>query len=105
MTPSIEKIDESKNFITYREITSGIKICLDRDQIKMALGRFQVYRKIDYTTDFYTNLFRLINIADEQNFLKIMAGFPAETIIYLLWKESGKPDTKFIDDTRKRIEQ
>ena len=103
MTISVEKLEESKNFINYREMSTGIRLCLEREQLQTALCRFKLYRRIANLTDFYTNLYRLMDMADEKNLLNFLVGFTAETVIYILWSQSKLKETKFIEKLEKEL--
>ena len=103
MTTLIEKLAESKDLITYREIESGLTICLKREDLIAALRRFKLFRRVASHSDFYTNLFHLINLADRPNLLKFITGFPAESIIYILWRQSKLQDSKFTERLEKEL--
>jgi hypothetical protein len=91
MLPIIIKKDETKNFLNFEEVTTGLKICLIKSDFNKAIERFKRWKDHD-STNFYHGLFNLMCHADDNNKLKFLVGFPAETTVYLLWQQTK--DTK-----------
>ena len=81
----ITKINETKNFLNFKEKISDLEICLMKEDYKRALTRFMYWKKNTNSTNFTAQLFNLICKADDLNKINFLKGFPAETIIWLLW--------------------
>ena len=104
MNPKIQLIDKTKNFIDFIEIESGVKFCLNREDFEKALNSFKRWMIDNGGTNFYSKLYSLMAQADYQNIRKILMGFPAETIVYLLWYNS-ESEEKFLEEWDKESEK
>lgn len=88
MNPIIFQIGETKNFLDFQELYSGIKICLNKSEFIKAVEDFKVWRQNLQATNFSSDLFRLMSHADPINMRKILTGFPVRASVYLLWYHS-----------------
>lgn len=91
MNPIIIPINETKNFLDFQELYSGVKICLNKSEFIKAVEDFKVWRENLQATNFSSDLFRLMSHADSINMKKILTGFPVRASVYLLWYH---PDTE-----------
>jgi len=81
----IKKLEESKNLISFEEITTGIKVQVMKDTFINAVNKLKYWRENLDTPGFDSILYYLISKADDRNKLKFFVGFPEETIAYILW--------------------
>ena len=88
MNPIIFQIGETKNFLDFQELYSGVKICLNKSEFIKAVEDFKVWRQNLQATNFSSDLFRLMSHADPINMRKILTGFPVRASVYLLWYHS-----------------
>lgn len=88
MNPIIFQIGETKNFLDFQELYSGVKLCLNKSEFIKAVEQFKVWRSNVGATDFSSELFRLMSHADCINMKKILTGFPVRASVYLLWYHS-----------------
>lgn len=79
------KTGETKNFIDFEELESGLKICLMKEKFNIVLQRFITWRTGSNVTYFTAQLFNLICRADDINKIKFLKGFPEEMVVWLLW--------------------
>ncbi len=81
----IVKTGETKNFISFDELTSGTNIYLTKSKFNKTIELFKYWRSNHTSTSFTMQLFNLICHADDFNKLRFLKGFPEETAVWLLW--------------------
>ena len=79
----IKKLEESKNLISFQEITTGIKVQVMREHFTEAVYNLKHWQDTINNPDFDSILYCLISKADDKNKLKFFVGFPEETIAYM----------------------
>jgi len=88
----VSKLDETKSMLGFEELSTGNNFCLMKDDFNRALHHFKLWRRDLYATNFHSEFFRLVCHADDFNKQKLLKGFPAEMIVYLLWYTSTSED-------------
>ena len=81
----IVKSGETKNFISFDELTSGTNVYLTKTKFNKVLKLFKYWRSNQTSTSFTAQLFSLICHADDLNKIRFLKGFPEEMTIWLLW--------------------
>lgn len=97
------KTGETKNFIDFVELESGLKICLVKENFNIALQRFITWRKALNTTYFAAQLFNLICHADDINKIKFLKGFPEEMVVWLLWYTHKEGEKGFMREYERNL--
>lgn len=92
----IKKIEESDNFITFKEIYTQTECQVERSKFVHAMKNLYYWRRDTFPSSFSDMLYQLLNKADDENKMKIFKGFPEATICYLLWyTNKDKSETTF----------
>lgn len=86
---------ETETTLHFFEAYSGVNICILKPDFFLAIERLKLWQKDNFADNFTSQLFRLLCKADDVNKLRILVGFPAETIVYLLWYTSEGSDKFF----------
>lgn len=79
------------------EEKTGNNFIVGKDELKTAIEKLQHWLFNPMETNFSSLLYSLIAKADEDNFKKLLKGFPVRTTAYLLWY-SSKDEDAFWDE-------
>jgi hypothetical protein len=77
------------NLIKITEKITGRDFILSEAELQDAAEKLHFWLTNPMDTNFSTLLYSLIAKADDENFKKLLKGFPVRTITYLLWYTSG----------------
>lgn len=91
----LEKEQETKSFLVYREKTTDTRIDVDKARLEKAVRELYHWQQNPQATFFTAQLYNLACKADAENAKKLLLGFPARMIAYLLWYTAHDQDEFF----------
>lgn len=100
----LEKLNETKSFISFREVTTDTVIDVQKHLFERAVAELRHWDYHPEATNFSVALFNLIAKADMENSKKLLTGFPNRMAAYLLWMQSPDKDKfyeKYLNITKR----